>query len=302
MRSLLPYGMADFERRGFRTDRPAARAILEERARSFLDGFNLAAFRWSDVHEALATVPAENRGFAYEGAAMYAAYRDLPNPRRDSALHRLLDGPGRGYPHLIHVGAGWGLTPVRLPAPLRLPGTPLLRWLALDGAGFGEVFFGGLRALARRSRRASTAKGAIRLAGCGRALWFAESADVTGVAEIIGRRPEAARPELWSGIGLASAYAGATTEAGLEALLAAAGPSAPAFAQGVVFGVTARVRSGIVPAHTELACRVVLGADPDTAVSWADRTAADLEHSFDAAAYQEWRARLRGITAARQAA
>ncbi|MGC5010779.1 DUF1702 family protein [Streptosporangium sp. DT93] len=302
MRALLPYGMADFERRGFRTDRPEARAVLEERARSFLDGFNLAFSRWRDVHEALATVPEENRGFAYEGAGMYAAYRDLPARGRDTALNRLLDGPGRAYVHLIHVGAGWGLSPARLPAPLRLPGTPLLRWLALDGAGFGEVFFGGLRALERRSRRAPTAQESARLAGCGRALWFAQSADVAGVSEVIGRLPEAARADLWSGIGLASAYAGATTEAGLRALVAAAGPAAPAYAQGVVFGTTARFRSGIVPAHTVLACRVVLGADPETASSWADTAAADLEHSPDIAAYQEWRTRLRGITAARHAA
>ncbi|MFS1298246.1 DUF1702 family protein [Streptosporangium longisporum] len=302
MRALLPYGMADFERRGFRTDRPEARAVLEGRARSFLDGFNLALSRWGDVHAALATVPEENRGFAYEGAGMYAAYRDVTARGRDTALRRLLDGPGQGYVHLIHVGAGWGLSPARLPAPFRLPGTPLLRWLALDGAGFGEVFFGGTRALERRARRAPTPRGAARLAGCGRALWFAESADVTGVTRVIGRQPVAARAELWSGIGLASAYAGATTETGLEALVTAAGPAAPAYAQGVVFGATARFRSGVVPDHTVLACRVVLGTDPGTASSWADDTAADLEHSPDIAAYQEWRTRLRGITAARHAA
>jgi hypothetical protein len=278
--------MADFGRRAFRLDRPDARDVLELHARSFLDGFNLALARWPRVHDVLSGVTAEERGFAYEGAAMYAGLRG------SRALARLLDGPGDGYVHLIHVGTGWGMIPARLPRLVRMPGTPLLRWLALDGEGFARVFFGGLDVLSRRCRLPLTAEHLVKITGYGRALWFAEAADPGAIAAVIGRQPEGARPELWRGVGLAAAYAGATDADGLAGLAGMAEGHANAFAQGVVFGVTARVRSGIVPGHTELACRLVLDADCDEAAAWADDAAAGLD-STDVLAYQTWRARLR---------
>jgi enediyne biosynthesis protein E3 len=293
----LPMRMADFERRGFHLGRPAARAVLEGHARSFLTGYNLAARHWRDRHDVLAEVPAEERGFAYEGAGMYAAQRDLLTGGAAGGLRGLLDGPGAGYVHLIHVGAGWILAPMRLPLP-RVPGTPLMRWLALDGAGFGRTFFGGLGFVARQCERSqgpgeSAGRWVATVAGVGRALWFVQSADVQAAAGTIRRQPEAARPHLWSGIGLAAGYAGATSVMELRRLLAAAAEHRAHLRQGVTFAAGARVRSGIVPAHTELACRELLGVDAGTAAGWTDTDAVGLTDSPHLNAYLEWRSRLR---------
>ncbi|MEV0610878.1 DUF1702 family protein [Polymorphospora rubra] len=287
----LPMRMADFEHRGFRCTRPEARALLERHARSFLTGFNLAARNRGDLHGPLAAVTAEERGFAYEGAAMFASMLDVV-PARRRALSQLLAGPGDGYTHLIHVGAGWTFAPMRLPLP-RLPVTPLLRWLALDGAGFAETFFGGPAALTRRCARHTGERWEAVVAGCGRALWFLESADVDGIAAAIERQPFAARAPLWSGIGLACGYAGGVSPQEMDRLPAAAGVHAPHLRQGVTFAAGARVRAGIVPDHTTLACQRLVGVSAETAAGWTDTDAEDLLTSTELPAYMEWRARLR---------
>jgi len=293
--------MADSARRGFRLDRPAARQLLEVHARSFLAGFNLALAHRREVHDALATVPEQERGFAYEGAGMYARLLDIATFGRAGALCGLLAGPGRGYVHLVHVGAGWGLTATRLPIPVPVPRTPLLRWLALDGAGFGETYFAAARGLrrlaARRPAPDREQRWQTRLSGCGRALWFVESADTDGIADRIAGLAPQARPWLWSGVGLAAGYAGATSAGELRRLADLAGDAFPFFAQGVVFAAAARMTSGVVPAHTELASRTVLGVDPDAARQWSEDAARGLTESPEVAAYAEWRARLRARVA-----
>lgn len=293
----LPLSTADFGRRGFRTDRPVAREALEGHARSFLTGFNTAVGEWRAPHAALDRLADEERGFAYEGAGMFARIADLATAGRARAVERLLSGPGHRYAHLVHVGAGWPFAAARLPAPIPLPRTPLLRWLALDGAGFAAAFFGGARALARQCRAATTPAAEAKVAGCGRAVWFLESADVAGVARRVSTLPPAAHPSLWSGIGLACAYAGATDEAGRAELVRASGTHRPHLAQGVAFAAGARVRSGIVPEHTRAACAQILGVHPEQAAAWTDAAAEGLTDSRHVHAYLRWRARVRALAA-----
>jgi len=298
-RVVLPRRLADFDRRGFRTDRPAARAVLERAASSFLDGFNLAARSTTiaETQSRLADVEADVRGFSYEGAGMHAALADLTrlSGQQPRAVPGLAAGPGQDYGYLIHVGAGWPLAMLRSPHVLRLPATPLVRWLAVDGAAFGAVFFGGegtLRRICNARQRPPGPLWRTRVAGAGRALWFCQSADVVGVARLIGEQPSLAAPELWAGIGLACAYAGPSDTASRDALRDAAGPHLPWLRQGVLFASAARARAGIVPPHTVEACRELVGIDPAEAAGWADQASTDLLRRTDVAAYDRWRDRL----------
>jgi hypothetical protein len=288
----LPDRLADFRARGFRGDCPEARAILEGHARNFLLGFNLALRHRRDVHAALATVPAEERGFAYEGAGMLAGFLDAATAGRAGMLARLLEGPGDGYIHLLHVGYGWPPAPLRIALPAPLPATPLLRWLAIDGAGFADVFFGGKEALRRLAGGPASPQRAVRLAGAGRALWFAECAVVNGVAGEIGALPLDAQADVWAGIGLACSYAGCVGPDQLDALAVAAGVARRHFLQGVMFAAAARSRSGTVPEHTRVAAVTLLGAEPAVVAGWTDEAARDLCKRTDLAAYALWRIRL----------
>lgn len=294
----LPLRMADFSRRGFRTDRPEARAILEGHARNFLIGFNLAVAHWRDPHPALATVADDERGFAYEGAAMFARIMDITTFGRSRALPRLLAGHGQRYIHLIHVGAGWPFGVPRLRLPVMVPATPLVRWLALDGAGFAEAFFGGWRAVVRRCAGEPNERAAARYGGYGRALWFIEAGDADGIAHRIDTLPAGARAPVWSGVGLACAYAGGTDDAGRQRLWRLSGTHRPHLAQGLVFAAGARARAANIPAHTERACTQLLHVGATAAASWSDITARGLTSRGDIAAYLTWRARIRESLAA----
>ncbi|GAA5127445.1 DUF1702 family protein [Haloechinothrix salitolerans] len=285
--------MADFSRRGFRTDRPDARAILEGHARSFLTGFNLAVAHWRDPHPALATIAEEERGFAYEGAAMFARLIDITTLGRSRALARLLAGHGQCYVHLIHVGAGWPFGLLRLRLPVAVPATPLVRWLALDGAGFAEAFFGGWQVVVRRCVAGPDERAEARYGGYGRALWFIEAGDVDGIARRVAALPTRARAPVWSGVGLACAYAGATDDVGRRRLSQASGDYRQHFAQGLVFAAGARARAAIIPTHTERACRQLLQVDATEAASLSDVTARGLTSRGDIAAYLNWRTRIR---------
>ncbi|HET6210730.1 MAG TPA: DUF1702 family protein [Jatrophihabitans sp.] len=290
----LSLHMANFQRRGFRTDRPAAREQLEAVAVSFLTGYNLAARArdLADLHGLLAEVAEPQRGFAYEGAGMQLAIGDLFRPGRFRRPEQLATGPGAGFSHLVHVGAGWPLAPTRRAYCLRLPATPLLRWLAVDGAGFGAAFFGGEPALRRICRAGSGPKRRVRIAGAGRALWFQQAADVPAVARVIAGQPAVAAADLWAGVGLACGYAGATDTAGRQALIEHSGRYLANVRQGVLFATAARARSGWVPEHTEAACRELLGLSAGQAARWTDEESADLDRRLDVQAYQLWRHRL----------
>ncbi|WP_390623324.1 DUF1702 family protein [Saccharomonospora amisosensis] len=287
--------MADFDRRGFRTDRPHQRELLERHARYFLTGFNIAVRHWRNPHSTLAELPPEERGFAYEGAAMHAALRDMFSFGRARAFARLSAGRGNRYIHLIHVGYGWALAPARLSLPTLVPDTPLLRWLALDGAGFADTFFGGLATLYRCCQRGPTPRSSVRIAGCGRALWFVQSGDVAGVTRAIAQAPEPARPDLWSGIGLAMCYAGGADEEALEELVRASGPARGHLGQGALFAIAARFRSGIVPEYTEKACRKLFSVTPEEVSKWTDDAASGLFEVAELSGYTEWKSRLRVV-------
>lgn len=290
----LPRSLVDFERRGFRLDRPDRRAHLEHVAVSFLDGYDMArrAKDLDGLHDRLATVPADFRGWAYEGAGMHASIVDTMTFGRARAVSALVGGRGDDYTHLVHIGAGWTTALARVPWVPVKPTTPLLCWLSLDGAGFGASYFGGRRVVTRLAGRTRTPADRARLTGAGRALWFVESGDVPGVAETIAALPPAAHGEVWAGVGLACAYAGPTEPNDRDRLLAASGRHRSRLAQGVAFAAAARLRAEHVPEHTAVACTDLVGADVETVVGWAYDTCTDLEDRTDAAAYDLWRRRL----------
>lgn len=269
--------------RQHRRGEAASRLLLQTRAIAFVEGYELRRrTRRNDVHAELARIRPDNRGFAYEGAALAAALADLATPRRgqrryglgssDTHLGSLLAGPGTGFVHLIHVGAGWSaaLLPWRM-LHRRLPLDSLLRWLAVDGAGFSRGFFGGprwIRRLAHRPDREDPVQ-AVLCQGVGRSLWFVECGDGAGLERHIERFPPGLRRELWAGVGLAASYAGGGTDRQIEQLLTLGGEDRAALAQGAVFAAEAQRTAGHIPAHTEAAVSAFTGVSAHTAADWA---------------------------------
>jgi hypothetical protein len=243
-------------------------------------------------------VPDALRGFAVEGAAMSAALLDLLTFSGGARLARLEQGYGRRYVHLVHVGAGWAFARLHRRPWRGIRGAqPLLRWLAWDGWGFHQAFFGAQRVFARQ-RTEPAARGdlrAIRDQGAGRALWFYAGADPGRIAGTVrGFTPER-RCDLWAGIGLAASYTGAQPPEVLEDLLRVAGDHRPHLGQGAAFAAKAHVLSGAVPPPAGAAIEVLTGVPPAVAAEWTDACLAVAAREGDSpVAYQKWRAGIRG--------
>jgi enediyne biosynthesis protein E3 len=285
-----------FARRRFRVPRESVRRRLERVGESFLHGYHaaLAGGTMDTLVARLADVELEFRGFAYEGAAMAIDLQDQVSPWRKPRLPAFLDGPGGPHTYMVHVGIGWSMArlPLRLEHRLsRLD--PVLRWLALDGYGFHEGYFHwpqyadgtlpkrlndyGLRAFDQ---------------GLGRSLWFVGGADPDWITKTVVGFPESRRADLWSGVGLACAYAGGAGECEIKRLRGPASIFYPHLAQGAVFAAGARNRAGNPAEHTELACQLLCDLSAQEAAAVSDETRL-LAREDSEPAYEVWRRLVR---------
>jgi hypothetical protein len=261
-------------RRGFACEDPLVRRRLELIGETFLFGYHAGLEQPADeLPSHLDGVEAERRGFAYEGAAMALALLGILLPWRWRRLTRFLEGPGSPHVYMVNVGIGWALAALRVPLlPFLSRLDPVLRWLAVDGVGFYHGYFHPARAV-ERQRLPRRGRGYVARAvdqGLGRALWFVNGAEPSRILRTIEAFAETRRADLWSGVGLAAAYAGGLAEDGLRRLRAAAGRHASALAQGAAFAAKARERAGNGAPHTERACGVLCGRPAAAAAAVTD--------------------------------
>ena len=209
----------------------------------------------AELGRRLDDVEMELRGFAYEGAGMALAARDLVDP-----AHRLRDfaaGPGERFVPLLAIGAGWaaarlGADPAALAAELEPAATPLI----LDGFGFYEAFFHPRRHVDRAASHPAIAAGDGQRAfdrGAGRALGFLEGGRPQLVASRIAGFPAERQRDLWQGAGFAAAYAGGAQPQTLAELRRLAGRPLKMARAGARAAADFRERAGNPSAHTAAA-------------------------------------------------
>ncbi len=286
-----------FARRCFWDSEPAARQRLEQVGCVFLQGYHAAleANDLATLARDLDAVAAEFRGFAFEGAAMGLALLDTLLPGRRDRLRNFLAGPGDAHAYMVHVGAGWVWA--RLHRRVERPMAsldPLLRWLAVDGYGFHEGYFHWRRAVTAQAVPDRLCGYARRVfdQGLGRSLWFIDGADVARIPVTIATFPPARQADLWSGVGLACAYAGGVDRAAIETLHKAGAAYRPQLAQGAAFAARARQRAGNPSEGTDRACRVLCGQPAAEAAAIPDRALEDLPFTTETPAYEIWRQRI----------
>jgi len=285
------------ERRGFHVRDAAAQAHIEQIGQSFLAGYHAAldADGPDDLAALLDGVGLAWRGFAFEGAGMALTLLDLLFPWRHGRLAALLRGPGAPHTYLLHVGAGWplGRLPLR-PQRLLRRLDPLLGWLTLDGYGFHEGYFRWPRTV-RQHHVPAHVRGYARQVfdqGVGRSLWFVEGLDVERIAAAVAGFPPERRSDLWSGVGLACAYAGGSDRASLELLREMTGPHLPAAAQGAAFAAEARRSAQNITPDCRLACDVLCGVPLEEAAQITTEARTGLPLDQPAHAYALWRERI----------
>ena len=288
---------ASFAKRGFLTGEVNARLRLEHIGITFLSGYHAALEETGCVPLArrLATVDAESRGFAFEGAAMGLALLDCLTPWRKDRWRTFTEQSANHHVYMMHVGLGWALARLRRCVATQLARLdPLLGWLVVDGYGFHEGYFGWPRYVEQQARptRLNGYERRVFDQGLGRSIWFVKGAGVAAVASAIDAFPPARRDDLWSGAGLACAYAGGCERAAVESLRAAAAGHLPALAQGVAFAAKTRQRAKNLNSHTETICRAICGHSAEETAAITDAALEDLHDDGGFPAYEVWRRRI----------
>jgi hypothetical protein len=286
-----------FASRGFRGGDAGAQQRLEQVGRTFLEGYHLALEedRVERLAVRLNAMEAEQQGVAFEGAAMGLALLGYLMPWRRSRFQAFLAGPAQAHVYMVHVGAGWAMARLRK----RMERPPkwldsLLGWLALDGYGFHEGYFHWPRTVERQAPPARLTGYARRVfdQGLGRSLWFVHGADIDRIAACIAAFPPPRQADLWSGVGLACAYAGGVGRFEIEALCDRAGLFRSQIAQGAAFAAEARQHAGNPAAHTDDACRVLCGLSAADAARIPVEALTDLPADDAVPAYEVWRQRI----------
>jgi hypothetical protein len=289
---------ASFARRGFIASEQESRQRLEQIGVTFLSGYHAALEETSfdSLARRLTIVETEFRGFAFEGAAMGLGLLDCFTPWRKDRWRNFTEGLAEPHIYMMHVGLGWALARLRRCVTTHLAQLdPLLGWLAVDGYGFHEGYFNWPRYIERREipTRLDDYGRRVFDQGLGRSMWFVKGADVATVASAINTFPFTRRDDLWSGIGLACAYAGGCERKAIESLRVAAGKHFPALAQGVAFAAKTRQRAANLNLHTETVCRVICGQSAGEVAAITDAALKELRGDGGLPAYEEWRRRIR---------
>lgn len=291
---------ATFVKRGFSYQNFATRAHLETIGKTFMCGYRagLTERQPEALGGVLAGVVPELRGFAFEGAGMALALLDSIFPWR-RRFRALLMGPGRSHRYMLHVGAGWARARLRRRAAPWVENDPLLGWLAVDGFGFHQGYFHPDTFVTAGRRPARIGVYAARAfdQGLGRSLWFVFGADLVAASRAIARLVPERHSDLWSGLGLAAAYAGSGSRPAHEALRRAAGAFLPDVAQGVAFATAARIEADNLTENTRTACQLFCGCEPATVAAIVNDARARLTRSTDEThpAYEAWRQAISAV-------
>jgi hypothetical protein len=288
----MPSEKAVFSRQGFVKEawlrfQPVAHAVVEGYHATLEDS------RQATLLPRLEAVEPGLRGFAYEGAGMGLAALDIMTPWKNR-VQEFVEGPAAHHLYPVYVGVGLALAHLhRLPESFFPRLDPLLCWVAVDGYGFHEGFFAWKRTVEHKAVPAHFSGYALRLfdQGLGRGLWFASGALVDRVVALISSFPPERQRDLWSGVGLASSFAGGAERQDLELLKEAASPFQLQLARGAAVAAKGHQDAGHWSAHTELACEVYCGLSSTQAVGILAEARSNLPMHDSVPAYEIWRER-----------
>ncbi|MDJ0597661.1 MAG: DUF1702 family protein [Crocosphaera sp.] len=318
---------ATFERRKFLATDSKKQQHLETIGKTFLQGYEIAiAFNDPNlVIVQLNKIEEEYRGFAFEGAAMGLALLDRLTPWNKTRISQFLSLEGQNHIYMTYVGIGWLLA--RLPGGVQwylrklenrqrnevnfspsassassAPHTPhpshtphpLIGWLAIDGYGFHQGYFHWREYIQGILPPKNLSGYSCRVfdQGLGRSLWFVKGANLEAIERAIAQFQPSRRADLWSGIGLACAYAGGIENSQLGVLKQVAKPYYPQFAQGVAFAAKTRLRAGNLTEHTDIAVQKLCEMSVQQAADLTDDTLVGLSYGQTIPAYEQWRQRI----------
>lgn len=292
---------ATFLIRGFNSTSLASKIHLEETGRKFLKGYHIALLEPDEalLYKKLNLESPVFMGFCYEGAAMAKAILDgVDLFKKDRIKTFLKSGEGNKHTYMIHVGIGWACArlPVRIEKKIQ-HFDPLLRWLIIDGYGFHQAYFKTVKYVIKKQLPVKLKNPyAIRVfyQGVGRCLWFTEGTAPMRIANTVSKFKTGYQADLWSGVGLACAYAGEIDEKEIYWLKELAGPFVAHFAQGVAFAAKARHRAENMVGNTENVCRIICDLTAHELATITDACLLQVDSTLlPEQQYEQWREFIR---------
>ncbi len=287
-----------FATRGFPCDNPSVQKHLEKVGHSFLIGYNncLSNADVNNLQSKLEQVEKEYKGFSYEGAAMGYAMLDAI-----SFSHKMFpafaQSAGQKHIYMLHVGAGWAYA--KLPfgnvEKKMEKFDPLLKWLVMDGYGFCKAYFETKKYVYNATPPTlSNAGKHVFYQGLGRSLWFVEGTDPKRIVNRINNFSKEFTADLWSGVGLASAYAGGVEKSVIEQMKQLGEKYILNLGQGASFAAAARIHAGNLMPHTDMACMIYCGINANTAseITEASRKEIEQHNHHQVSAYESWRSKI----------
>jgi hypothetical protein len=207
------------------------------------------------------------RGFANEGAGMGLAMIDYTSFGHKSKFQKFVD-ENPNYKGMAHVGAGFAISVLNRDIEKSLaPMEPMERWWAIDGYGFYNGVNNWKQSIEKQivpSKVTGYARRAFDR-GLGRSIWFLFSADLDRIVKKLQEFPESRRADIWSGIGVASTYAGGVSEETLRNFKAAAGCYTSYVSLGSTQAAYARYMAHNIVEHNDLASSVYCGMSAESA-------------------------------------
>lgn len=283
-----PFDAVTYAGRGFPVPDPAVAVTIESIPQSVILGFEfgISTKGQAEIERRLLLLSEDLRGFGYEGATMALTLRDVMGTGRARLTEKFLRGPAAPHIFLAFIGIGFAMA--RLPRTLwskvvpdlsGVPYFPQSTWLAVDGYGFDRAYFDTKKWVDQQFRpkpypwQGEPAYFMRALdQGIGRALWFMHGADGPTVIAALQRFAPERHADLWSGVGLAAAFAGGADQATLEQVGKAAGDFLPEVAMGATLAAKGRVQAGNTTPHTAMAVRTWCGMSLDEAAQLADES------------------------------
>ncbi|MEO1296505.1 MAG: DUF1702 family protein [Cyanobacteria bacterium J06636_16] len=287
----------------FPGEESSARKQLRQVTYSFVQEYNTAleVGPSSVLNSTLKAMDPDMQGFACEGIGMALTVIDYTTPWNRYRLQDFAEGAGKAHSDLVHVGAGFAMAILPGGMSAFLPKmNPMQRWLSLDGLGCYHGMFN-WQSSVERSRIPPYITGYAARAfdqGLGRSIWFGHSADIDAIVDTVKSFETKRQFDLWSGIGVASTYAGGTSADDLEKLLKASGSHHQALSQGAAIAARFRARGGNLNQHTDIACRILCGVSAADAAHIAETTRLELSVDVLEAVdvkqpvYEVWRQKL----------
>ncbi|WP_339688649.1 DUF1702 family protein [uncultured Parasphingorhabdus sp.] len=283
----------EFRIRGFDLAEKSHEERLESIGKTFLRGYNLilslrslAAFE-----QAMAEEPALLRGFFVEGGAMGSALVDSI-PFRRPMLGKFRERFEERYPLLVNAGTGLAMSKLSWREKAIVGALdPFYRWMAYDGMGYHNVYFQQEKTLNSPKRILEGYASRAYDQGVGRGIWFVSGADIDKAAALAGSMAADRQADIWSGIGLASCYAGPADDSVFLDGYRLAGPNGEWFAQGIAFACSARISDQSMPEAIRTAINSLWGMEPEALAALVDefRQSNAAGARSDRPRYEAWR-------------